>query len=503
MRTGLLRFGELAIALKRMKGKLTARIGIRGRLFLYLTVFVGFVIALLWLFQIVWLNDFYRFYKIRQVEDAAAVIELNSSNEDLASLVEQMAKQDELCIMILDSSYTVTASAEGRSFCLLHRMSPRDLIGICKNVPEDASARLEEFDFAVPTAEHYDEQRFRGNAPGRQVPSSKVVLLSRQITLQDGETGYLLINDVITPLDSTVDTLRSQLLTISLLVLLGALAMGSYLSSRFSRPLIETNQAAKELARSRYTRPKRADSYREIDELNRTLENAAQELSQVEHLQQELIANVSHDLRTPLTMIGGYAEVMRDIPGENTPENMQVIIDETTRLSSLVSELLDFSRIQAGTAEMKCSRFCLTENIRGIVSRCSALTEKDGYRIIFQPEKDEEVVADSTRIGQVLYNLINNALTYTGEDKTVTIRQIRKDDRVRIEVADTGKGIPAEEIPHVWTRYWRSSDNHKRAIQGSGLGLNIVRTILEAHKVPYGVESELGRGTCFWFELNT
>ena len=109
------------------------------------------------------------------------------------------------------------------------------------------------------------------------------------------------------------------------------------------------------------------------------------------------------------------------------------------------------------------------------------------------------MVADESRIGQVVYNLINNALTYTGEDKTVTVTQTIEGDMARIAIHDSGKGIP--ELPLIWNRYYRAKENHKRAIQGSGLGLSIVRSILEAHNVPYGVDSQEGKGTTFWFKL--
>ena len=146
--------------------------------------------------------------------------------------------------------------------------------------------------------------------------------------------------------------------------------------------------------------------------------------------------------------------------------------------------------------------FDLTEETRGIVARVGGLTAKDGYRIVFEPEEELTVTADVTRIGQVIYNLLGNALTYTGGDKTVTVQQTLREGRVRLEVRDTGKGIAPEELPLIWNRYYRTKETHRRAVIGSGLGLNIVRGILEQHGVPYGVESREGEGTTFWFELN-
>ena len=284
-------------------------------------------------------------------------------------------------------------------------------------------------------------------------------------------------------------------------ILLATVMIGFIMAKSISEPIIETNLAARELSRSRYARPPHSGGYREIAELNDTLVRAAEDLGKVEDLQRELIANISHDLRTPLTMIGGYAEAMRDIPEEITPENMQIIIDETNRLSSMVNEVLDFSRMRTGSMELEQTDFNLTEQIREICNRVSKMTAVDGYTVIFDEAEDRFVTGDTGRISQVVYNLLGNALTYTGEDKTVRIRQEDRSAAVRVTVSDSGDGIPADELPYIWDRYYRSRENHRRAVIGSGLGLNICRGILEKHEARYGVRSGEGQGTEFWFEL--
>lgn len=236
-------------------------------------------------------------------------------------------------------------------------------------------------------------------------------------------------------------------------------------------------------------------------ELNDTLVYAAKELSQVENLQHELIANISHDLRTPLTMIGGYVEMMHDIPGEATPENMQVIIDETQRLTSLVNELLDFSRLQTGALALNPAPYPFTASVQAITDRVSRMVQQNGYQVVFHPAAQVKAIADEQRIAQVVYNLVGNALTYTGENKTVEIHQEVIGKMVRLTIHDSGKGIAPEELPLIWNRYYRTQETHKRAIIGSGLGLSIVRSILEKHNVPFGVDSKEGEGTSFWFEL--
>ena len=245
--------------------------------------------------------------------------------------------------------------------------------------------------------------------------------------------------------------------------------------------------------------------YLETRELAATLNYAAGEIAKSDSLQRELIANVSHDLRTPLTMISGYAEVMRDIPGENSPENLQIIIDEAGRLSELVTDMLDLSKIRAGTKTPEMSFFDLTETIREVMLRYDKLISHDGYKISFVQECEAFVNADRTMMLQVVYNLINNAVNYTGEDKRVTVtQQICERDgerRVRISVADTGVGIPRDQIPLIWDRYYKIDKVHRRAAVGTRLGLSIVKGILRMHNAAYGVESCEGHGSVFWFEL--
>ena len=134
-------------------------------------------------------------------------------------------------------------------------------------------------------------------------------------------------------------------------------------------------------------------------------------------------------------------------------------------------------------------------------ARVSAMTAQDGYKVICRADQPCLARGDSARIEQVVYNLLGNALTYTGEDKQVVLTEERRDGRIRISVSDSGKGIDPAELPYIWDRYYRTRESHKRAVIGSGLGLNICRDILESHHAPYGVESEPGQGTTFWFEL--
>jgi len=305
----------------------------------------------------------------------------------------------------------------------------------------------------------------------------------------------------LTPIQTMTTTLKYQFWFIGGAMILMAFVFAAIISKMITKPLVKMNDAAKKLAEGNYEADFSGKGYREINELAMTLNYASRELAKTDNLQKELISNISHDLRTPLTMIKGYSEVIRDIPGENTPENIQVIIDETTRLSELVNDMLDLSRIQSGTRKPEYETFSITDTVRDTLTRYEKLIMQDGYKIDFIADGDASVVADRGMILQVVYNLINNAINYTGEDKQVSVTQTITEATVKISVSDTGEGITEKDLSQIWDRYYRVDKMHKRATIGTGLGLSIVKEILEVHSAAFGVDSELGCGSTFWFEL--
>jgi signal transduction histidine kinase len=274
------------------------------------------------------------------------------------------------------------------------------------------------------------------------------------------------------------------------------------IAKRVSRPIEELNDSTKKLAIGDYNVKFDASGYKEIKELSKTLTYTASELSKVDRLKNELIANISHDLRTPLTLISGYAEAMRDLPNESTPENAQIIVDEAQRLTTLVNDVLDISKIQAGKEVLNVAPFNLTEMINTAIKRMREMVKNLGYKIEFEYDKQVNVIADETKIYQAFYNLLINAINYTGFDKIVEVHQIVEGDTVKIEVKDTGEGVSEENLPYIWDRYYKIEKTHKRAVAGTGIGLSIVKSVIEMHGGKYGVVSKTNEGSTFWFSLN-
>lgn len=319
-----------------------------------------------------------------------------------------------------------------------------------------------------------------------------------------GGTAYLYFASSFAHAEQMTGGLRWASLITVLFALVLAFAVSGLFALFLSKPVTEVTERAKSLARGNYApaAPKKY-FFSEIEELSEALEYARSEISVADSLQKELIANVSHDFKTPLTMIKAYASMIKDISGEDKEKreaHAQVIIDETDRLAALVADLLDLSRLRAGVVG-ETTVFNLSDAVYAIVGRFDYLRETHGY--LLESDIAEEVYckAERARIEQVVYNLISNAVNYTGEDKRVRVKLFRTETGSRLEVIDSGKGIPQEEIGTIWDRYYRSTGTHKRPVQGTGLGLSIVKSILLAQNFPFGVVSEVGKGSCFWVEF--
>ncbi len=470
------------------------KFGITGTLFISLAVFTAFVLIVVWIFQVLLLPKFYERSKMSELYRLADVIEENIENDDLENVAHSMASNYSICVLTysiesLRGSKILSLDVSKR--CLIHHIPTRNVDSLYREAVENGGTLLKNVDFT-------GQEDIEG---GDEYEGDTIYV--RIFNTASGKEYMILLDSRIQPVSAITNTYMNQFRSIVVFTLLGALFISIVISRKITKPIVKLNKSVEKLARGDYNEVFDGDGYREIRELSDALNYASAELSKTDKLQKELLANISHDLRTPLTMIKGYSEVIRDIPGENTPENVQIIVDETTRLSELVSDLLDISRIKAGTRKIEPEQFSLTETVKSTLHRYEKLTEKDGYNISFEADENAEVMADRVMMLQVIYNLINNAINYTGADKTVTVRQIINGGKVRITVTDTGEGIPPEQIPYIWDRYYKVDKVHRRAAVGTGLGLSIVKGILEMHKATYGLYSTVGVGSTFWFELDT
>ena len=473
---------------------------IRWKVFLYLMGFVGVLLVLLWTFQIVFLEDFYTAIKVRSIQTQVDTITENINDSDLQNLLDHISWTDNFLIRVVDpSGETLAQAGVSRDEMEVHS-DPEQLRRDFART-QDKGVLVEDRKINLNKLETGGKKLvFKGEVVPMKQPM-QLITYREIVQKSDGQPVMVVIDSMLTPLAGTVETLRVQLIYISALMVMLAAGMAVLLSRKVARPIVSINAAAKELAKGQYDVTFAGGGYQEVDELAGTLNYAAQELGKTDQLRRELVANVGHDLRTPLTLITGYAEVMQDLPGENTPENLQIIIDEARRLSALVSDILDLSKLESGVQKMDWQPVALTQSIRGILTRYGCLVGQDGYQIHLDTQEEVWVEGDAVRLEQVLYNLVNNAIHYTGPDKSITITQTVADGWVTVTVADTGEGIAPEQLPLIWDRYYKIDKNHRQTAVGSGLGLSIVKGVLEQHHARYGVDSVVGEGSRLWFAL--
>lgn len=411
--------------------------------------FSALLLIILWLFQTVFLYDMYKYSRKIEIQKAISYVRENINSQDLLSIFDELQREKEILVMPANQ-FTPPAN------------------------PAPA---------------------------GRRRRREETITQTEDFLLNDGRILSLTFHAIITPVDATVSTLQMQLYIITSIMIVLSVLLAILISKRISRPIEEINRSAKTLARGNYNTAFNGKGFLEIKELSDTLNTAAHELSKVDNLRRELMANVSHDLRTPLSLIYSYAEMMHDFPDEITPEQTQVIMDETKRLSLLVNDILDLSKLEGSVDTVNRTEFNLTAAIRQTTQRLAELLKHENYIISFDYDRELMVYADEVKILQAFYNLLTNAINYCGEERRVMVKQVEDNGCVEIEVIDYGDGISDEDLPYIWDRYYKVDKNHKRAVVGTGLGLSIVKRIFELHNIEYGVKSEKGKGSVFWFRL--
>lgn len=455
---------------------------IRSRIWLYFLGFTALVLALMWFLQIFFLNNYYEEMKVRETENVAYRIAAAYETGGKANMIQTattIAGNDDMYIHIESvDGVLVYASPMGGDYTKLIETVQGDLFASGDNsvsglIPSDTGNR-------------------------------NILAYAKFLGTEHKEILYIF--SPLYPVQSTVNILKSQLTYITIIAFILAFVLAYFLSIRITDPLLSIIKSARKLSEGQYGISFRAERpYAEIEDLAETLNKTSLELERSINMQKDLIANMSHDLRTPLTMVKSYAEMVRDLSGNDPKkrtEHLNVIIDEADRLNQLVGDILTISAVQSGELPLDETVFDMKETVENVLAPYRLLEESEGYKFEVHCKEKVFVRGDQGKITQVLANLVTNAIKYSGTDKRIiiTVRKINK--IMRCEISDNGAGIKPEELPYIWKRYYKSSSNHARTAAGTGLGLSIVNEILNLHNTRFGVKSSLGKGTTFWFELD-
>lgn len=440
-----------------------------------LITFSIIILLIMWGSQILFLTLFYEKYQINNLNKVA--YKLSKNIYDVEE-IESIAYKNNICIKYISDNKVYTFN-ELSNNCILN--NSRSVNNIVNNFINNNTTK----------------EIIKVNNP---INNTKSILYNLKI--QDDK--YIILNTNLEDVDSTTSVLKNQLIYITLIIIILSIIVSIILSKMLNKPIINITKEAKKLAKGNKELNIPESKIKEIDDLRDSLIYASKEINKTDELRRDLLANVSHDLKTPLTMIKAYAEMVRDLNKDNENkrnENLNIIIEETDRLTLLVNDILNLSKLEANKENLEIREFDLVDLIKKIIKKYNIIKETENYNFVLKLPEKALVKGDVNKISQVIYNLVNNAINYTGDDLTVTIEVIENKKTYTVNIIDSGKGIKKEELNIIWDKYYKNEKNHKRSKVGTGVGLSIVKNILDKHNFKYGVVSKNGKGTRFYFEI--
>jgi signal transduction histidine kinase len=307
---------------------------------------------------------------------------------------------------------------------------------------------------------------------------------------------YYTNNDVL-----FLNSINTILVVVGFVSLLMALLLGAVMSKRISRPISKAIQAASEISKGNFKqRIEEKSSTKEINQLTDTVNGLADSLEKQESLRKTMAADVSHELRTPLASLQSSLEAMIDGIWQPTNERLESCHEEILRINRLVGDLEKLERAEAENAVLNISEFDISDLTEHIIHNFETDFYKKGVELNFKGEA-VLISADRDKISQVIINLVSNALKYTPKEGRVDVDVKGTERSVEVTVKDNGNGIPSEDIPNIFERFYRADKSRNRLTGGSGLGLTITKAIVEAHKGKISVSSELNKETIFTVNL--
>ncbi len=401
---------------------------------------------------------------------------------------DKKINMDGYCVDFSDSTLRCLKAYESMFPCLLH---------------ESSGSFSGEFGYNLNTRQliTFRQELFEEGSLYKivQIGSTRQMLVGQLSA--DGKYG-IIVSTGMAQIATAAEVLRSILWPVALILLVLDLLFAMLFSRWFTRPVQQLSSGAKEIAAGNYDIQLPVVHHDEIGQLAEDFNHMAAEVKRSAQLEKDILANVSHDLRTPLTLIKGYAETVRDLTGtdaEKRTEQCNIIVDETDRLSALVNSVMELSKVQSGAEKPNLIDFDMGELCFEVAGRYDALCDQNHWHLELQADEAAPVRADPAMMERVLHNLLGNAFHHIGADGQVMLRVLPQADGCRVEIEDHGPGIQPEDLPYIFARSYRARQDSGKV--GTGLGLSITKAILQQHGFAFGVNSAVGQGSTFWFVM--
>ncbi|MDD3831141.1 MAG: HAMP domain-containing sensor histidine kinase [Clostridia bacterium] len=472
-----------------MSNKRQVKDNLRTKFFVSFAIY-GLLLALVVWWLLISANDMTdRESKMTLMEDATLTI-IQSYKDGTRSVIDEIAQNQSMEIYIFLVS-TTPAGDETIDFDAVNHYAYTST--------DEPQMPLDELQLQI-------EGCFRALTSGDSTSASESrtsQLLHYEFFVGEEQNRYFLFCSQSVELqEGILKMLSTQLIWITLICFALSIVMAFIMSKRLSNPIVNMSNMAHRLAKGDYSVRFSGKGYNEIELLSQSLNHTTQELSKLEGLRRDIVANVSHDLKTPLTVIKSSAEMLAEFPNvakDKRKERLNIILKEVDRMTQLISSMTQLSLSESNSIKPNKEAFSLSKLLLSVLESLSV--KMDSYDVTRKITDNLFVYADRSQISQVLFNFIDNALKYTGEDKKVIIMLTEKDGTARFDCIDSGNTLKEEDVTKIWDRYYRSSEQYSRKSQGTGLGLSIVKNILVGHESNYGVKLLEKGGSDFYFEL--
>lgn len=453
------------------------------------------VIFLLGALQISLIRPYFRESKTASIKGIASAIQemlLSSddgSSEDVENAFQQAVESNACVVIYNDENQSVYEADMLGTGCVFNGA-----------VTTDSDVNFHD---ALTLRTLVDESGGEYSAQVNNTRTSQQMLVYGVAVHENLADYYMYFNTPLEPADSLITLFSNQYLIYTVVVIFFAALSAYWFSGMLANPIVKMRKEAARLSDADYDVHFDGGSFSETKDLASTLNKAAEELGKTDELRRDLMANVSHDIRTPLTNIRAYAEMVRDISGEDKEKrtkHMNVIIRETEYLNRLVNEMSELSLMQSGNYVLEKTNVDISERLREIGEMNEPLIKKSGLQLIIEGDEHCVIYADDLKIKEVIHNFLTNAIRHSQSGGRIWMRAYEKEEGViQVEVEDEGDGIAKEDLEKIWDRYQKSSRSFTRNTNSTGLGLSIVKAILDAHHAQYGVVSTLNKGSTFWF----
>ena len=478
-------------------------------------ILVGLVagtIILCWFINTTFLEKYYMLHKQDSLIDGYDVInyasetgELNSSGFDVT--FDNLCANGNIAVMIISSDRTIVRSSVNDNQVILMEFM---------NILFGSDGSQTEI---LKKADNYVIQK----QTDTRLSSEYMVLYG---TLSNG--NLILMRTAVESIRESAKISNRFLIYVGMLAIVISAVITVFVSRRITTPVLALTDISKRMTELDFNAKYTPNAHRqnEIDELgehfnrlsctlektisklksaNNELQQDIEKKTEIDEMRKEFLSNVSHELKTPLALIQGYAEGLQECINDDAESRdfyCEVIMDEADKMNQMVKKLLTLNQLEFGNEVVPMERFDLTELIHGIVNSSSILLEQNGITVTFEENEPMDAWGDEFKVEEVVTNYLSNAIHHAEFDKQIRIWYTRKDKVVRVSVFNTGKQIPEEDLDNVWIKFYKVDKARTREYGGSGIGLSIVKAIMESFHRECGVINH-GDGVEFWFELDT